>query len=220
MEITRTARAEYCELKLKGRMDAVWSDHVASALTECVRAGHHVIAVDMAEVDYISSAGIRILVLHSRQLKSIQGRLFVTNASGTVRSVLQLTGLQALLQAGKTLPAAATTATGGGPAQKITLHEAGATAQAFDLAPGSALRVDWPGHPAPWLEGGGQPASCSHVEFSADMIGLGAFGDGGDADGGRFGEFLAAGGAVVCQPADGSHRADYMLQQGALTPTV
>lgn len=222
MEITRTPRAEHFELKLKGRMDAVWSDHVAGALTEVVRAGHHVIAVDMADVGYISSAGIRILVLHSRQLKSIQGRLFVTNASGPVRSVLELAGLHALLQAEKTALMEVAAESGERPLQKITLPKAGATAEVFDLAPGSTMRIDWPGNPSPWLEGAGQPASCSNVEFPTDVIGLGlgAFGDGGDADGGKFGEFLAAGGAVVCQPADGSNRADYMLRQGALTPTV
>lgn len=222
MEITRTPRAEFVELKLKGRMDAVWSDHVAGALNECVRAGHRVIAVDMAGVDYISSAGIRILVLHSRQLKSIQGRLFVTNASGAVRSVLELAGLNALLQAEKIALMEVAAESGERPLQKITLPQAGATAEVFEMATGSIMRVDWPGNPSPWLEGAGQPASCSSVEFPADVIGLGlgAFGDGGDAGGGRFGEFLAAGGGVVCQPADGSNRADYMLQQGALTPAV
>ena len=42
MQITRTARAEQFEIKLKGRMDASWSDHVARALAECVQSGQHV----------------------------------------------------------------------------------------------------------------------------------------------------------------------------------
>lgn len=222
MEITRTPHAKYVELKLNGRMDAVWSDHVAGALTECVRAGHRVIALDMAEVGYISSAGIRILVLHSRQLKSIQGRLFVTNASGAVRSVLELAGLNTLLQAEKTALMAVAEESGERPLQRIALPQAGATAEVFEMAPGSAIRVDWLGHPSPWLEGACQPTACSSVEFPTEVIGLGlgAFSEGGDAGDGRFGEFLAAGGAVVCHPADGSSQADYMLQQEALTPAV
>jgi hypothetical protein len=35
-----------------------------------------------------------------------------------------------------------------------------------------------------------------------------------------FGEFLAAAGVAVCQPAGGSHKPDYLLLQGALTPVV
>ena len=106
MEITRIAHADEVEIKLKGRMDATWSDHVAGALAECVRAGQHHIVVDMAAVDYISSAGIRILVLYARQLGGIQGRLGVVNASGIVRNVLELAGLYQLLLA----PAGAVTA--------------------------------------------------------------------------------------------------------------
>jgi len=99
MQITRTARAEQFEIKLKGLMDASWSDHVARALAECVQSCQHVIAVDMSEVDYMSSAGIRILVMYARQLKSIQGRLFVIKASDMVRKVLELSGLDSLLHA-------------------------------------------------------------------------------------------------------------------------
>ena len=221
MEITRTARAGQFEIKLKGRLDAVWSDHVAHALTESVRAGHHVIALDMTEVDYISSAGIRILVVHSRQLKAIQGRLVIARASNAVRSVLKLVGLDALLHVGEDATAVVVAA-GERPTQQITLLQAGATAQVFDLDPGATLRVQWPGNPAPWFEGTAQQAECERVEFSSEVVGLGlgAFGSASDAGGGGFGEFLAAGGAAVCQPADGSNKPDYMLLQGALTPAV
>ncbi len=220
MEILRTPRAEAFEIKLKGRMDAVWSDQVANALTECVRAGHHVIAVDMAEVDYISSAGIRILVIHSRQLQAIQGRLAVTNASGPVREVLRLAGLHMLLHLDEAAPAMAKGA-GEAPSRGIALPQAGASAQVFDLAPGGTLRVEWPGDPTPWLEGA-PPAAPQRIEFAADAIGLGlgAFGSGDSAGGGGLGEFLAAGGAAVCQPADGLNRPDYILLQSALTPAV
>jgi len=222
MEITRRARANQFELELKGRMDAVWSDHVAHALTECVRAGHHVIALDMTGVDYISSAGIRILVLHSRQLKAIQGRLIISKASDGVRSVLKLVGLDTLLHVGEDTATVMATAASEKPAQQIALPLAGATAQMFELNPGVTVRIHWPGNPTPWLDGTGRQIDCESVEFSTDVVGLGlgAFGSGDNEGGGGFGEFLAAGGAAVCQPADGSNKPDYMLLQGALTPTM
>jgi anti-anti-sigma factor len=219
MQITRTARAEQFEIKLKGRMDASWSDHVARALAECVQSGQHVIAVDMSEVDYMSSAGIRILVMYARQLKSIQGRLFVINASDMVRKVLELSGLDSLLHA----PAApAPAAVADGLAAHIVLPQPGATAEVIELDAQAVLRVHWPGKPSAWLADGAQSETPVTVEFPASTmgIGLGALGD-GDADGGRrFGEFLAASGAAVCQPADGANKPDYMLLEGALTPSM
>ena len=221
MEITRTARAEQFEIKLKGRMDATWSDHVARALSECMQSGQHAIAVDMADVDYISSAGIRILVIYARQINLIQGRFGVTNASSIVRKVLEMAGLDALLvvQAG---PATSPVSLADGSAGGVTLSEAGATAEVFDLDPKAALRVHWPGNPADWFEGRAQPEACVSVEFPAHVIGigLGALGGGDVANDQPFGEFLAAAGAAVCQPANGSNRPDYLLQQGALTPSI
>lgn len=222
MEITRAAHADRFEIKLKGRMDATWSDHVARALAECVRAGQHSIAVDMAEVDYISSAGIRILVLYARQLKGIRGRFVVVNASTNVRKVLELAGLDALLHVeGGSAAAPVPTATMPST-RKVAFPQAGATATVFDAEEGASLRVEWLGDPAPWLEGKAQSGACSLVEFPANVmgIGLGCLGSSESSEDARFGEFLAAAGAAVCQPADGSNKPDYMLQQGALTPTM
>ena len=222
MEITRTARADQFEIKLKGRMDAMWSDHVAQALAECVRGGQHFIAVDMAEVDYISSAGIRILVLYARQIKGIQGRFVIINASVNVRKVLELAGLKALLHAEGELAAKSPTTATEPCSRKIAFPQAGAMANVFDLQEGAVLRVDWFGSPVPWLEGRAQPGAFSQVEFPVNVmgIGLGAFSSGDASDTGHFGEFLAAAGAAVCQPADGSNKPDYMLIQGALTPAM
>ncbi|MFA5190973.1 MAG: STAS domain-containing protein [Verrucomicrobiia bacterium] len=221
MEITHSATAESTEIRLKGRMDAVWSDHVARALADCVRSGQHSIALNMAEVDYISSAGIRILVLYSRQIKTIQGRFTVINASVNVKKVLEMAGLQALLHAENARAAAAAKAAEA-PARKVSVEQAGATVDVFDLQADGTLRVSWPGSPKAWLEGRTDPATCSLVEFPVNVmgLGLGAFSSGDTSDAERFGEFLAAAGTAVCQPADGSNKPDYMLLQGALTPTI
>ena len=220
MEITRNTRAEQSELKLKGRMDATWSDHVARALSDCVRAGQHNVVVDMAEVEYISSAGIRILVLYARQLSAIRGRFGVINASGIVQKVLELAGLDELLlaPAGAGTPSAAPVE---GGTSKVKLSELGATAEVFVLDPNASLRVHWPGRAESWFEGAPGETSAS-VEFPANVIGigLGALVSGETSSAQPAGEFLAAAGVAVCQPADGSNKPDYLLLQGALTPRM
>ncbi len=221
MEITRTVAAEHVEIKLKGRLDAIWSDHVGRALADCIRAGQHSLTLDMAEVSYISSAGIGVLVMYAKQLKAIHGRLAVVNASESVRTVFRLTGLNTFLQldAGPILapqPVAEKAST------PFVLSQPGTTAELYDLDSDATLQVDWPGDPAAWLAGDGSPAFCSPVEFPVQALGLGLgiLGTGEASAGEHLGEFLAAAGAAVCQPADGTHKPDYMLLQGSLTPTV
>ncbi len=221
MEITRTAHAEQFELKLKGRMDATWSDQVAHALAECMRSGQHSIVLDMAEVDYISSAGLRVLVLYARELKAIQGRLGVINASSIVRKVIELSGLDALLLT-QAEPGPGLVAAAEGFAGRVALPELGATAEIFDLEPNAVLRVQWPGNVAAWFAGRLHPEACDSVQFPANVmgLGLGALVSGDAANTQPFGEFLAAAGAALSQPADGCNKPDYLLQQGALTPTM
>ncbi len=219
MKITRTEHTDRIEVKLEGRMDAAWSDHVGQALAECIRSGKHVIAVDMAEVEYISSAGIRVLIIYARQLQSIEGRFSVVNASEAVSSVVQLAGLEALLGAGE-LPGAVPAAPAPEQAARpVPLPLAGATAEVFDLEPDAELRPRWLGEATPWLTGGTADVG-SVVELPAGTmaVGLGALGPEDTSASERLGELLAAGGAAVCQPADGTGRPDYLLAQAALTP--
>ena len=175
----------------------------------------------MAEVDYISSAGIRILVIYARQLKAIHGRLAVINASENVRTVLKLAGLGTFLQVGAG-PAAAPLPAAEQSSGQFVLSQPGTTAEVYDLDPNATLQVDWPGDSAAWLAGSASPAACTSIEFPVQTLGLGlgVLGAGEASAGERLGEFLAAGGAAVCQPADGTRKPDYMLLQGALTPTV
>lgn len=202
-------------------MDATWSNHVAGALAECVRSGQHQILVDMGGVDYISSAGIRVLVLYARQLGNIQGRLSVINASSSVRKVLEMTGLGGLLfvQSGATSPAT-------GPAEvlarRILLPAEGATAEVYELSPVASLRVTWPGDSAAWFEGRTPAGPYGVVQVPGDVIGigLGALVSGDASFTQPLGEFLAAAGAAVCQPADGSNKPDYLLLEGALIPAL
>lgn len=219
MQVTTTVSTEGVEVKLKGRMDAGWSDHVARSLEECLQAGQHCILLNMAEVDYISSAGIRILVLYAKKLKVIQGGFAVVNPSSPVRRVLELSGLESLLATAaprQTLP--------GEPegAAPVELDEPGATAERFELEPEANLRVHWPGNARPWLEGFSAHETCVRVEFPPNAIGvgLGGFGEGQPGEPTCLGEFLAAAGAAVCLAADGSNKPDYMLQAGALIPTL
>ena len=83
-------------LYLVGRFDANWSQHVGDALEDAVRAGNHVIEINMAELTYISSAGLSTLVTYYSKLTKLGGAFRVTHANDNVEKVLKLTGLATL----------------------------------------------------------------------------------------------------------------------------
>src|SRR5437660_10946741 len=64
--------------------------------------------------------------------------------------------------------------------------------------------------------------SCRTMQFSdsAFAIGLGALGEHFEDCQGRFGEFIAAGGAVAYLPTDGTNVPDFLVAGGTTLPEV
>lgn len=213
MEITRHKSGDLLVLRLAGRLDANWCHHVQNALAAAVRDGEHRLHLDMAEVGYVSSAGLRVLLSVYKQLRAINGLFGVARASAAVRSVLELAGLDLLI--------APDSATAPAPTEAGEPHaSANARYELFRSgAPGTGVQLAALGH-AGLLRTGADPAHVPAREFGAQTVALGVGALGGSyADcAPRFGEFLAVAGVAAFQPSDGSSRPDFVVSQSALVP--
>src|SRR5690242_7757376 len=97
MEITRQPVGETLVMKLQGRLDGAWSEHTGRALTCAIEEGWHQIELDVSGVSFVSSAGIRVLVIQYKQLMRIHGRFTVVAPTPEVRQVLQMAGLAMII---------------------------------------------------------------------------------------------------------------------------
>lgn len=215
MEITTQVTAAGLEVKVNGRLDAYWADHLARALDDVVRGGAHRLQLDLAEVAFISSMGIRVLLRFYKQLQRIQGDLYVVNPSPEVHSVLELAGLAVLLEVREVAVEAPDVAT--------RLLTRGTTSFAIHaVAPAASLQCRIVGDPSLLASARFAAADCQRATFAPNTfgIGLGAFGNSYADCHNRFGEFLCAGGAAAYLPTDGSNVPDYLVASGALVPQV
>src|SRR4051794_39166035 len=57
MQITQHPAADSLEMRLTGRIDATWAEHLSKNIETAVRAGCHQVVLNFAGVDYISSLG-------------------------------------------------------------------------------------------------------------------------------------------------------------------
>lgn len=219
MQITRRISGGAVELKVEGRLDVYWADHLAAAVDQEIRDGSHHIRLDLSEVAFLSSAGIGVLVRFYRDLKSIHGSFALFNCSQNVLKILELTKLDKLLVArpgaapGEAAPPA-------GAAAK-ELERAGVQYQVYPLAPEAALECRPFGDPRRLEQGFGKE-HCRAMQFPdcTFAIGLGALGENFEDCRGRFGEFLAAGGAAAYLPTDGTNVPDFLLGRGSTVPEV
>jgi len=216
MEITREKSREFLTIRLAGRLDTSWCDSVEQALTQAVREGEHRIRLDMERVAYISSAGLRVVLTLYKQLHAIKGSFGIVNPSPLVRSVLSMVNMETLIesQAGPGQASA--------PEQPVAGRLVSSPKAGYELFPlsGKGVRAESIGTDS-LLHGGVEGTTSPGVirfDHETVAIGIGALGATAADCAPRFGEFLAAGGVSVFQPADGSARPDFMVSEGTLVP--
>ena len=99
MQIT-TQEFKHCDLiKVKGRVDSATAPEFSKALEKANEAGHFKIAVDMSELEYMSSAGFRALLATQRNCKRYnRGELVLVTVPDRIREALELAGFTELFK--------------------------------------------------------------------------------------------------------------------------
>lgn len=224
MQITKRVVDQKVELKIEGRLDVYWADHLASAVNQEIHQGSHHIRLDLSQVPFLSSAGIGVLVRFYRELKSIEGSFAVSKCSQNVLRILELTHLEKLLVApAPTDEAEPSSATEAAPPASIRrIERSEATYEVYSLAPDSKLECRRFGDACLLKQCAFAKEHCSTMQFSDSTfaIGLGALGEQFEDCQGRFGEFIAIGGAVAYLPTDGTNVPDFLLGGGTTLPGV
>lgn len=80
-----------------GQLDLATAPELAAALGEARRDGITEIVVDLTRVDFLDSAGIRVLVQASRDTAEAGAKLYIDGAEGWVARVLEITGVAEFL---------------------------------------------------------------------------------------------------------------------------
>jgi anti-anti-sigma factor len=217
MEIVTQQLGDALEVKVKGRLDNYWTEHLRGNLEEIVRGGAHGIRLNLSEISFLSSAGVGLLVKFHTQLQGIGGSFIVTNPSERVKQVLDLCRLSTILLPQKT---AATSS-----AQKTEVRRFSSPVGSFEVMacpPGKPLICERLGDP--YLLKGCRfgRADCQVATFPPATFGfgLGAFGHGFEDAQTRFGEFVAVGGSAAYLPTDGTNVPDFMVSSGKLVPEM
>jgi anti-anti-sigma factor len=214
MEITRKTGTDGLELVVEGRIDAYWADHLTAALDEALRGGTDRISLDLHGVAYLSSGGIRALLIAHRELGRVGGALRIVRPSIAVKTMLEMAGLLELLVLSPAEPKAIA-------ARGHKIERAEGAVESWTLESGAVVECRAIGDPAR-LESGFDASQCWSESFPASAFGfgLGAFGRDFDDCRGRFGELLAAGGAAVYLPTDGTNVPDFLIAGSGSAPEV
>ena len=80
-----------------GRLDTGTSPAAEQLIGQAIADGETRILVDFAGTQYISSAGLRVLLKTAKQLKQLGGAFALCNANEQIREVLEVSGFAAIM---------------------------------------------------------------------------------------------------------------------------
>ncbi|HVO52388.1 MAG TPA: STAS domain-containing protein [Thermoanaerobaculia bacterium] len=101
-----------------GRLESKTSPDLDKKVVALLAAGERRFVVDLGATDYVSSAGLRVLLMLAKKLAGGGGRLVLCGLNPQVRDVFEIAGLGALFAIHPTR-AAALAAAEAGPAQSV-----------------------------------------------------------------------------------------------------
>jgi len=92
MDIAEDKTGNILLLQLKGRLDASTSGALEGKLMGSIGGGERQIVLDCSHLDYVSSAGLRVLLIAAKKLNTANGKLVLASLKDHVREVFDLAG--------------------------------------------------------------------------------------------------------------------------------
>lgn len=96
MKIDSQVDGQNIILKISGRIDTTTSGQLQSELMLAFQKGIYVV-LDFEDVEYISSAGLRTLLIGHKTAMSKAGNLKIIHVSQVVREIFDMTGFSQML---------------------------------------------------------------------------------------------------------------------------
>ncbi len=82
---------------MAGKLDTHTSGDASDRMIEIVQGGDKQIVLNLDMLEYVSSAGLRVILRASKLLQNSNGEIKICHANGVVEEVLQTSGFNSLL---------------------------------------------------------------------------------------------------------------------------
>lgn len=97
MEIILKEQEGVSVFKLTGRLDSKTSPEFEQRVFEAIEKGAKQFIVDFENLDYISSAGLRVILKATKDLKRSEGKFVLCSMKDYVKEVFEISGFDSFL---------------------------------------------------------------------------------------------------------------------------
>ena len=97
MEIIEEMQNDINIYRLVGRLDSNTSPSLEQKLFQAILEGSKKMVVDFKDIDYISSAGLRVILKAFKALQREDGRIILCSMQDYVRQLFEITGIDSFV---------------------------------------------------------------------------------------------------------------------------
>ena len=91
LNINKTESEKNCTLELEGRLDTTTASSLETVLKEVIET-YETIILDLKPLEYISSAGLRVILGAQKQVNLKKSKMTIKNVNEQVMEVFEITG--------------------------------------------------------------------------------------------------------------------------------
>jgi|SRR5690349_2434582 len=96
MDIREDRKDGFLILSLEGRLDAISSKMFEEKIFALIEAGETLFIIDLSQLTYVSSAGLRVFVLASKRLSAAGGKVVLCSLQEPVKQVFDTVGFYSI----------------------------------------------------------------------------------------------------------------------------
>lgn len=98
MKMSVTDSGAFSKISLNGKLDAGSSAEAETSLFDAIAKGNGKLALDLTGLEYVSSAGLRVMLVAAKRIQQRGGKLALYGLNGNVREVFDISGFTAVFK--------------------------------------------------------------------------------------------------------------------------
>jgi anti-anti-sigma factor len=97
MDMSEERKADAVVLALSGRLDATSAKTFEDRILGVINSGTQRLVVDLSQLEYVSSSGLRVFLLAAKRLQPTNGKMSLCGLQDHIRQVFDLAGFSSIL---------------------------------------------------------------------------------------------------------------------------
>ncbi len=98
MQLTEELHEKCRVVAITGRLDTTSYSLLENRLMELIGAGETRFLADCAEMDYVSSSGLRVFLMVLKKLRAMKGRFVLCSLNESIREVFAISGFSGIFE--------------------------------------------------------------------------------------------------------------------------